>query len=222
MRLFIISILSLAFYSCSSPLSDVEISDLNLITPHFSVTYSDTENGGRSSIRACLNDKNFGYIQLKKGAVYINDENTSMQGNCYEANAEVFAEQEYEFIVELADSNTYSSIVTTPRFFEHVEVPNSVYEDETFYIDWDNNYKNKFTNVVFEVKDSSGFWRTIYEKDVKTKTNLSVSGLDYPINHQGKGKITLTREVKGSLNKEFNGGSISATFIYERELEVRD
>lgn len=221
MKLIIFSLFLISLYSCSSPLSDVEISDPNLITPHFSVTYSDTENGEKSSISACLNDKNFGYIQLKKGGVYINDENTSMQGNCYTSNDEVKALTTYDFVVELADSNIYASNITTPMFFDKVEIPYSVYEDETFYVVWANNYKEKFTNVVFEVKDSSGFWRTIYEKDVKTITSLPISNIDYPIKHQGKGKITLTRQVKSTVNNRFNGGSITATFIYERKLEIK-
>ena len=219
MKNSIIVLLSLICLSCSSPLSDIAISDPGLISPHIKVEFSNTETGIHSMINACLNDKNGAYIELLEGKVTLNGELMSDQMNCYSSSAKVDPLKEYKIEVTLADSMVYLSTVTSPAFFEKVIIPNKIGQGESFDVEWADNSDNE-TLVTFEVKDSSNNWIKLFDNEVDYY-NAFIDDLDYPDYPITEGKLTLTRIEKGKLADGFNGGSIAAKVTYERLIKIK-
>jgi hypothetical protein len=205
--------------SCSSPLSDIAISDPNLITPIIKVEFNNTEDGKNSVINTCLTDKNGAYIELKEGEVAVNGKIMNTTLACYNSNMNVDSEKKYTITVTLADSAKYDNTVTTPAFFEKVNYPNKIDKGEGFNVDWSDNY-NEETMVIFEIKDSSGFWTKIYENEVDDNRDY-VSKIDYPAYDVSEGKITLQRIEKGTIADGFNGGKMEAKVTYERFIKIR-
>lgn len=217
----LIFLIILLLSQCSSPLSDVAISDPNLVTPEFTLKSFNTDYGVSSSISVCLRDKNGAYIKLKEGKVMINKQDMDFKVSCYGSNVTVSSGKKYQFDVVLADSNAYSSDVVVPSFFEKVKIPSKINQSENIAISWENNYSNSTTKVVFEIKDTSNFWRPLYEEDVNNTSSITIKNIDYPKYKVSEGKITLSRIVIGNVSNEFNRGNIDAYVIYERTLKIK-
>ncbi len=206
---------------CSSPLSDVAISDPNLVTPEFVLRSTNTDYGISSSISVCLRDKNGAYIKLKEGKVMVNQQDMDFKISCYGSNLSVSSGKKYKFDVVLADSNAYAADVVVPSFFEKVKIPSKINQSENISVSWENNYSNSTTKVVFEIKDTSNFWRPLFEEDVNNTSSITIQNIDYPDYKVSEGKITLSRIVSGNVSNEFSGGNIDAYVIYERTLKIK-
>ncbi len=206
---------------CSSPLSDVAISDPNLVTPEFTLKSFNTDNGVSSSISVCLRDKNGAFIQLKEGKVMVNQQDLNFKFSCYGSDLIVSSGKKYQFDVVLADSNAYPADVIVPSFFEKVKIPSKIKPTESISVSWDNNDFKGVTKVVYEVKDTSNFWIPLFEEDVQNASSILIDAIEYPKYEITEGKIMLSRVAKGKVSDKFNGGKIDAIVIYERTLKVK-
>lgn len=219
----LLSLFALATFllnSCSSPLSDLPISDPGLITPVMKITHLDVEDGVSSHSSVCLMDKNGAYIELKEGFVSLNDQTMNHHISCYSGSIDAKELKEYEFNITLADSVAYISTVVMPSFFKKVKYPSKIKPEETFEVSWQSDANNEETSVSFSVQDSTGQWINIFtETTLENITNIDPD--NYPAWNFSKGKISLSKTRKGEMVDRFNGGSVTAVCIFERIVHIK-
>ncbi len=205
--------------NCSSPLSDIAISDPSVIYPNIKLSISNTDYGVNSSTNITLSDKNGAFIELKEGEVTINDAPTTYSMTTYSNNASLEEATDYEINITLADSASYLCTVTMPSTFKKVKYPSKIKQGENIEVKWKNNYVG-ISKVVFEIKDSSSNWISVFEKDI-TDNEIILKDIDYPNYSISEGKLKLSRHLKGKLADGFGGGGIGAYTTYDRIITIK-
>lgn len=209
----------LTFTRCSSPLSDIAISDPSVITPNINLSISNTDYGVSSNVNIALNDKNGAFIELKEGNVTLNGKETSYSMTSYSNNMNLEEGMDCKVVITLADSTEYDNSVKMPAVFNKVDYPSKISQGDSFEVSWKDNYSGVST-VKFEIKDTSNLWITVFESDV-TDSEVLIKNIDYPKFDISEGKINLSRKKKGSIAEGFSGGKINATTSYDRLITIK-
>ncbi|MCB9198597.1 MAG: hypothetical protein H6600_09060 [Flavobacteriales bacterium] len=212
-------LLAIIINSCSSPLSDLPISDPGLVTPYIQVIYSDGEFGVASKISTCLNDKNGAYIELMEGNVAVNGDQMEYSMTCYKRTKNIDELTDYTVTITLADSTEYPSKVKSPAFFKKVDYPGKIAPNESFDISWSSNLDQE-TQVKFDVLDTAGIWVTIFNESTN-QNMITVDPDNYPKGDISEGMITISRTNNGELADGFNGGEIISICVFERKIKIK-
>lgn len=210
---------ALALFNCSSPLSDLAISDPSLVYPNINIVIDNTDYGVGSSANVCLNDKNAAFIELKEGEVNINGLVTKYSLGCYSNNMAVKAGEKYEVEIVLADSTGYLSEVVVPAEFKKVKHPIKIKENESFEVNWEDNYTG-ISKVRFEIKDSTDHWITLFETDIPDN-EVIIAEMNFPNYDITEGKLILSREKHGSMADGFGGGGINSKSSFSRLIKIQ-
>lgn len=214
----LILVVIVAFTSCSSPLSDVAISDPSVIYPNIKLSISNTDYGTNSTTSIALNDKNGAFIELKEGEVTLNDSPTTFSMTTYSNNSSLTEGTDYNINITLADSVSYLNTVTMPSTFRKVKYPSKIKQGENIEVTWKDNYDG-ISKVEFEIKDSTDQWITIFEQDIND--NEIILEIDYPKYSISEGKLKLSRYLQGNLADGFGGGGIRAYTTYDRIITIK-
>ena len=203
----------------NSPLSDVELSDPELISPEITITKTLNERGReQTDLVVFLNDKNNNSIDLLKGGVLINNRplSVSFDGEAPYYGTSIInliTEKEYSVKIKLADNESYPCIVKSPK-----KLLGSLNLDEyhnmtkPLVVYWDYN-DNPNTKYFLEVRHENQTQEELLElSPIEARMGFhSFSPQFLEKVTEGKGGdilVTLKAVTSGVVSAKFNGGSI--------------
>ncbi len=216
--------------SCSSPLSDTNVTDPSLLEPVLVVTKSIDSGGARTvEYTADIYDKNLNLVTLQNGSVKI--DNFAMN-----ERADIFGGEEYyisgESEVKFALSTTYSFTLTLSDGSQYNGTVKSQSEDLTEFntptsqshtqnmpLTWTDTDPNATMSIQMLYKFSTD---TSTGSGTKTIAISNPSSGSYTIGSSdlttSQGKIyevdlTLISEIRGTIDSHFRSGSYVASHL---------
>jgi hypothetical protein len=214
----------LAFIGCSSPLSDVDITDFGVINGSFAITESFNSAGGTSqTVRASLTDKNFANVEIKDGGVTVNgtamtyDDNTFVQ--CYTKDNLVLAKNTlYRFVITLSNAATCTSSVTTPpAAFGTVMVPSTISLSQGATVTWTDTARSSSVNVTLSLDSLS---RIVFQQAALVDDGKVVIPAESDSTLTGRATLTLARKNTGTVAAPLRGGDISASVTFTASVTI--
>ncbi len=222
------------FFGCkeNSALSDVELSDPNLISPEITITKTLNERGKeQTELVVFLNDKNNNSIDLMKGGVYLNNEKLGVQtewgGAPYYTlnNIELSANTNYNFSVTLANDNSYQCSVTSPRDVIHsFVVPEYHNINKDLTVSWGGLSSSPSTSYSLEIENGETFAETIsLSPSIINNGGYVLSSRVLNQFCEGSREdftITLKSTTNGKVDHRFDGGTIQIIEIINRQITL--
>ena len=222
------------FFGCkeNSALSDVELSDPNLISPEITITKTLNERGReQTELVVFLNDKNNNSIDLLKGGVKLNNEKLGIQtewgGAPYYTlnNLELYANTNYTFDVTLANENSYKCSVASPSgLINSFVVPEYHNINKDVNISWGKLNSSPSTGYSLEIENGETFNETISLSPSIIKNGgyvLSSRVLNqFCEGSRGDFTITLKSTTNGKVDHRFDGGTIKIIEIINRQITL--
>ncbi len=220
---FLFILLGLIGLSCSSPLSDTNVTDPSLLQPQ--LTVSKTLNNGARSVEytAVIFDKNSNLVTLKDGGVKINGivmdtAKTLFGGQDYqllgESGVKFALSTSYTFTITLSDgSNYYGTVKSQSTDLYEFDAPATQSRKQNMTVTWKDTDPNAqmYIQMIYDFRtDSSG------GSGEQTFTIPNPSSKSYSINSsyfnttQGtiyEVDLTLISEVRGTIDSHFRSGS---------------
>lgn len=129
---------ALVWCSCSSPLSDVPISEPSVLRA-VAVAERDigVTNGITSFLQLSLRDKHEEWVELKEGNVTVNGLAMSYDGwGSYVRNDAVQPDANYTYKITLSDGSKYSCQVHTPKDLHQFDVPSEYDRKSPLTLTW--------------------------------------------------------------------------------------
>ncbi len=221
---FALVLLSLIALSCSSPLSDVNITDPSLLEPQLVVTKSIGLTGNRSVVyTADIYDKNFNLVTLQNGSVKINGFNMNERANLFggeeyylqgESEVKFALDDTYTFTLTLSDGSKYYGKVTSQsEDLTEFVVPSSQSRTQPINVSWKNTDPNATMSIElvykFSTDSSSGTGSQIINIGNPASESYSISPSVFTTT-QGKTTevdLTLVSKITGTIDPGFRGGS---------------
>ena len=216
----------------NSALSDVELSDPKLISPEITITKT-LNNRGReqTELVVFLNDKNNNSIDLLKGGVTLNNEKLGIQtewgGAPYYTlnNLELYANTKYNFVVSLANDNSYNCNVLSPGdLINSFNVPEYHDMNNDLSVSWGNLTSNASTRYALEISNDNSL-----SKEINLSHSIINNG-GYVISsrllkqlsegQRGDFIITLKASTKGKVDHRFDGGTIKLIQLINRQVTL--
>ena len=216
----------------NSALSDVELSDPKLISPEITITKT-LNNRGReqTELVVFLNDKNNNSIDLLKGGVTLNNEKLGIQtewgGAPYYTlnNLELYANTKYNFVVSLANDNSYNCNVLSPGdLIKSFNVPEYHNMNNDLSVSWGNLTSNASTRYALEISNDNTL-----SKEINLSHSIINNG-GYVISsrllkqlsegQRGDFIITLKASTKGKVDHRFDGGTIKIIQLINRQVTL--
>lgn len=210
--------ITLFFSHCESALSDIEITDPEVLVTNFVVDRTLQDNGTIvSSLHASIFDKNLASVELKNGQVKVNGQKMSVAeilniSTYHIPSATVNLNTEYIFEVILANGQSYSGTVTTQaKTFTSVTVPASSSVNNDLTISWQDVYVHDALTISVNLTSPAGtvpgptFTLTPAQMEagsfVIPKSNFATP--------QGitSATITLSGAKYGTIDSKFRSGS---------------
>jgi hypothetical protein len=210
--------------TCSSPLSDVSISDPSVIQPQLYV--SKTIDNGAKVVEYIgeIWDKNLQLVTLKDGGVKVN--NISMgthtipifNGQEYyisgEDSLKYSLNTNYTFVITLGDGSQYNGSVTTQsKDLYQFTAPSSQSRTQDLLISWLDTDPNATMSVQVLYKyqtDSSSSSNTETVQIPSSAKGSFIISKTYFTPSQGKTTevdLTLISEIRGTIDSRFRAGS---------------
>lgn len=235
---FVVVLLSLVGLSCSSPLSDVNVTDPSVLRPAFTVSKSIDNTGTRTvDYQADIYDKNSELVTIQNGSVkldgYLMDTKTNLLGGQYydlsgESEVKFSTATKYNFTITLSDGSQYSGTVTSQSVdLYEFNAPSSQSRTQPITVSWKGtdttaqmwinmtySFKTDTTtgsgSQVFQIVDPSSGTFTI-----PVSYFTSTQGATYRVD------LTLESEVKGTVDRRFMpGGSIVSDMTCTRIVNL--
>jgi hypothetical protein len=124
--------------ACSSPLSDVPISEPSVLRVSALAQHDIGTSGAATSLlQVALFDKHEQWVELKEGGVTVNGLPMSYNGlGAYTRSDVVRPDVNYSFVVTLSDSSKYSCNVHTPLNLYQLNLPASYNRTGPLTVSW--------------------------------------------------------------------------------------
>jgi hypothetical protein len=224
------TILPLFFACLESPLSDVEITDFNLISGSFMIIKKCGETINTSIIQVIIHDKNLFSVQVKNGSVMVNGKTMRFNPllNMYELdNISIVKDSTYTFITTLSNGDTCISVVKTPKVeFGQVSCPNPINTLQDSAITW-TDFAGMGTNLdlSFQVNlcsDTPMVNQTIIQRTIADNGRFALTHdlFDHSC-HLGNGNLSLKRQSTGKASGKLRIGSIVIASFEWNRTDVR-
>jgi hypothetical protein len=210
------------FAACSSPLSDIEVNDSNVLFPRFSANYEWKDGSDFSKVTVFLADKNGASINLKNGTVSCNGENMHYSSMSYGCNEKFKSGKDYEFIVTLPDSTTYEGTVVGAKEIKGINWPKSLDQNKAEKLHWLSG-KDRDIKIELRVQNENNSWESVHTHHVGNEKRyfLELPKMEFPDKMNGKAEIIISSIEKGNLSNDFGGGSAESTVTYTKSLTIK-
>lgn len=216
--------LSLIGLSCSSPLSDVNVTDPSLLEPQLVVMKSIGTTGNRSVVyTADIYDKNYNLVTLQNGSVKINGFNMNERANLFggeeyylqgESEVKFAPDGTYKFTLTLSDGSKYYGTVTSQsKDLTEFIVPSSQSRTQPIDVSWKDTDPSAAMSIQLVYKystdSSSGTGtRTVSISDPSSGTfSISPSLFTAGQGTTNEVDLTLVSEITGTIDPGFRAGS---------------
>jgi len=216
---FLLILLSLIGLSCSSPLSDTNVTDPSLLQPQLAVSKT-MDNGARViEYTADIYDKNHNLVTLQNGSVKINGYSMNERANILggeeyyltgESEVKFILDTTYTFTLTLSDGTQYNGTVKSQSAdLYEFDAPSTQSHTQNMTVTWkDTDPKARmYIQMVYDFRTdtSSG-------SGIQTFTISNPSSGSYTINASNfttsQGEIyevdlTLVSEISGTIDSRF-------------------
>lgn len=209
--------------ACSSPLSDLEVTDPDLLHPTFTVEKTINDGGNsNNSITAYIADKNGASVELKNGTVKCNGDAMKYTLLNYQGEGKVKSGKTYEFEVVLPNESSYKGTVSGAKEIKGIQWPKSLEKNKSVHMKWLPG-KGKNITLILNVQDEKNSYHEVHKHFIgeDNKYFLELPKYDFPENMNGKAQIILINEEKGSISDEFGGGEAVSRTKYIKEIAIK-
>jgi len=225
MKLRVLAVLSLGIIalSCSSPLSDTNVTDPSLLAPDMQVVKS--MSGGARTVTYEVNiyDKNSNLVTLQNGNVKVNTYQMNVKSNIFggeyyylggESEVKFQLSTKYTFAVYLSDGSEYDGSVTSQsKDLTSFTVPATQDHTQNMSVSWTDTdpAAKMYISMVYTLRTD-----TSTTTGVKTISIPNPSSGSFVIDKsqfaiQGgtltSADFTLVSEIDGTVDSRFRGGS---------------
>lgn len=217
-------LLSLAGLSCSSPLSDTNVTDPSLLEPVLVVMKSINSSGARSVLyTAGIYDKNLNLVTLQNGSVKIDGFQMNERANLFggehyflqgESEVKFALDSTYTFTITLSDGSKYYGEVTSQSDdLTEFDAPSSQSRTQPVNVNWKATDPNAAMSIELVYKystdtSSGGGTQTISIPDPSTgQYSISPDMFTTDKGTTNEVDLTLVSEVTGTIDPAFRAGS---------------
>lgn len=222
--LFIASLV-LPLCRCTSPLSDVDITDFSIIGATITITkYLGGLPPAYNTVQVRINDKNGATVKIRNGGVTVNgtamtyDSSTFVQ--CYVIeNYPVTKNTAYSFVISVSNGDRCTSTVTTPPAeFGTMTAPDSFGLSQGTTVTWTDVASGSPLDVKLIQYASS---RSIFERLGMPDSGRVVIQPVVDTTLAGKATLSLTRRTVGIAAPQLrSGSSIKAEYFYSKDVKA--
>lgn len=210
-------------FACSSPLSDLEVTDADLLHPKFTVEKTINEGGNtNNSILAYIGDKNGASVELKNGKVICNGEEMKYSLLNYQGEGKIKSGKTYEFDVVLPNETSYKGSVTGAKDIKGIQWPKKLEKNKAVHMRWLPG-KGKNITLILKVQDEKNSWHEVHKHFLgeENKYFLELPKYNFPDEMNGKAQIILINEEKGSISDDFGGGEAVSRVKHIKEMAIK-
>jgi hypothetical protein len=222
--LFIASLV-LPLCRCTSPLSDVDITDFSIIGATITMTkYLGGLPPAYKSVQARINDKNGASVKIRNGGVTVNgtamtyDSSTFVQSYVIE-NFPMIKNTTYRFIISVSNGDQCTSTVTTPPAeFGTVTVPDSFSLSQGATVTWTDVAQGSPLDVKLRQYSSN---RYIFERLGMPDSGRVVMQPVVDTTLAGNASLMMTRSAIGNAAPQLrSGSSIKAEYFFSKDVKA--
>jgi len=215
--------LSLIGLSCSSPLSDTNVTDPSLLEPQLVVSKS-IESGARVvAYTADIYDKNYNLVTLQNGSVKINGFSMNERANLFggeeyylsgESEVKFALNTAYNFTMTLSDGSQYHGTVKSQSTdLYEFDAPSSQSHKQNMTVTWKDTDPNASMYILmiydFRTDSSSGSGEQKFTIPNPANGSYTINS-SYLTTSQGtiyEVDLTLVSEITGIIDPQFRPGS---------------
>lgn len=227
-QLFALILLGIIGLSCSSPLSDTNVTDPSLLEPVLLVTKSIDSTGARTvQYTADIYDKNMNLVTLQNGSVKINNFAMNERANILggeeyylsgESEVQFAPSTNYSFTLTLSDGNQYNGTVKSQSTdLTEFNTPTTQSHTQNMPLTWKNTDPNATMSIQmlykFRTDTSGGSGTKTFAISNPSTESYTVNSSDLTTT-QGtiyEVDLTLVSEVRGTIDSHFRPGSYVAS-----------
>ena len=214
----------------NSALSDVELTNPNLISPEIILSKHVNEFGrGETDLVVYLNDKNNNSIDLLKGGVDLNNTplgvHAELGGAPYYTldNIELIPKRKYGFNIRLADDKSYPCFVNSPdQALTDLSAPEYHNIHRPLLVSWgETNPKN--SQYTLEIKSSEiSRQYTLKPGVVRSGEHVISANFLSELCNESRTDVVLTLSsvTNGKTDPRFNGGSIKIKESISKQITL--
>ncbi len=219
-----IAALSVAVSSCSSPLSDTNVTDPSLLEPRLAIRKAITTSGAITiEYLADIYDKNLNLVTLQNGNVRIGNYQMNQRANLLggieyyltgESEVSFSLNKTYSFTLTLSDGSTYNGSVTSQTDdLVRFDVPSIQSRTQSINVTWSSTDPNAEMWIQMATRYKTDSSQGVAYQTLRianpaaqsytiTPSQFSTAeGTAYEVD------LTLVSEMKGTIDPRFRSGS---------------
>jgi len=209
---------------CSSPLSDVDITDFGVIGLSASIEKWFCDTGlSRQEVQALVYDKNLASVQIRNGGVAVNDSamayDSSVVMPCYVKNdLTVSTNTTYRFIITLSNGDRCTSTVVTPQAeFGIVAVPDTFRISGGTTITWTDAAPGLPVDITLTLVTGN---RTVFQRSGVPDSGRIVIPPMVDSTFTGKARFEMKRSTAGVAAGQLRDGTVRSSFSFSDSLNL--
>jgi hypothetical protein len=209
---------------CSSPLSDVDITDFGVIGMSASIDKWFCDTGiSRQEVRAFVYDKNLASVRIKNGGVMINGTAMAYDSTvimpCYRKDdIQVTPQTAYRFVITISNGDRCTStVVTPPAEFGTVTVPDTVHISNGTTITWTAVAQGSPVDITLTQVTGS---RTVFQRSGVPDSGRIVIPPSADTTLAGKARFEMKRSTVGTIAGQLRDGTVRSQFSFSDSLTL--